>query len=191
MQPLVLGPADWAALCLHFGSLSLLAVGGALVTAPDMHRYLVQDRQWLSDADFVSSIALAQAAPGPNMLFMALFGWHIGMAAGGPWQAALAVGLVLLGALLPSTLLTLTATRWVQARRQWRSVRAFKQGLAPIVVALVLATAWLLMAGHDDLRRDGPLWLLALVAVLVLWRTQLHFLWLLALGAALGAAGWV
>lgn len=191
MQPISLNAADWLALWLHFATLSLLAVGGAMVTAPDMHRYLVQDRQWLSDADFVSSIALAQAAPGPNMLFMALFGWHIGLAAGGPWHAAAAITLVLLGALLPSTLLTLTATRWVQARQHWRSVRAFKQGLAPIVVALVGATAWLLLAARGDPLREWPLWLLAGGAMLVLWRTRLHFLWLLAAGAALGAAGWV
>ena len=36
-----LSPADWVALLTHFLSLSLLAVGGAITTAPDMHRYLV------------------------------------------------------------------------------------------------------------------------------------------------------
>ena len=45
--------------------LSLLAVGGAIATAPDMHRYLVVDQRWISDAEFTASVAIAQAAPGP------------------------------------------------------------------------------------------------------------------------------
>ena len=46
---ITLTPADWLALFGHFLSLSLLAVGGAMATAPDMHRYLVGTRGWLSD----------------------------------------------------------------------------------------------------------------------------------------------
>lgn len=186
-----LTPADWLALWLHFMALSLLSVGGAMVTAPEMHRYLVDQRAWLADPDFVTSIALAQAAPGPNVLFVALLGWNVGLHAGGPWTAALGVLLTMSGMLLPCTVLTLIATRWVQRRRDWRSVRAFKQGLAPVVVALILATAWLLMSGHNGGWHDAPLWLLAAVSAVVMWRTRLHFLWLLAAGALLGALGWV
>ena len=77
-------PADlWWSLVVHFASLSLLAVGGAITTAPDMHRYLVGQQGWLSDAQFTSSIALSQAAPGPNVLFVALLGWNVGLNAGG------------------------------------------------------------------------------------------------------------
>jgi chromate transporter len=67
--------ADWFALLAHFMSLSLLAIGGAITTAPEMHSYLVNDKAWLTDSQFTSSIALAQAAPGPNVLFIALLGW--------------------------------------------------------------------------------------------------------------------
>lgn len=191
MIDLSLNAADWLALSLHFLSLSLLAVGGTMVTAPEMHRYLVGQQGWLSDADFVSSVALAQAAPGPNLLFVALLAWHVGLNAGGAWSAALAITVVMVSTLLPSTILTLAATRWVHARRHWRSVRAFKQGLAPIVVALVMATAFVLMRGHDQWPRDAGLWALCIASMLVLWQTRLHFLWLLALGGLLGAAGWV
>jgi len=90
-------PADWLALFTHFLTLSLLAVGGAITTAPDMHRYLVTDQHWLTEVQFTSSIALAQAAPGPNVLFVALMGWNVGLNAGGGlgagWHAA-ALGLV-------------------------------------------------------------------------------------------------
>ena len=49
---LVMTGSDWLALFGHFLSLSLLAVGGAIALAPDMHRYLVNERQWLSDPEF-------------------------------------------------------------------------------------------------------------------------------------------
>ena len=80
---LTLGASDWFALFTHFATLSMLAVGGAITTVPDMHRFLVTDQHWLSDSQFTASIALAQASPGPNVLFVALMGWNVGLNAGG------------------------------------------------------------------------------------------------------------
>ena len=183
--------ADWLAMFGHFLSLSLLAVGGAITTAPDMHRYLVLDKSWMTDAQFVSSIALAQAAPGPNVLFIALIGWNLGLNAGGWVFGLLSAFLALLGTLIPSTTLTFTATRWGHRNRERRSVRAFKQGMAPIVIALLIATGWVLTGAHTDTAHDWPLWLLTATSTLVVWRTRLHLLWLLGLGALLGAFGLV
>lgn len=192
-------PAAWLDLFVHFASLSLLAVGGAITTAPDMHRYLVTQQAWLSDAQFTSSIALSQAAPGPNVLFVALLGWNVGLnAGGGPAGGLQAWGLALLGVwvvmvatLLPSSVLSYTATRWAHRHRERRTVRAFKAGMAPVVIALLIATGWLLTATHDQPARDAPLWLLTALATLIVWRTRIHLLWLLGAGALLGALGWV
>ena len=108
---------DWLQLFLYYLSLSLLAVGGAISTAPDMHRFLVERNAWLTDPQFNASIAIAQAAPGPNVLFIALLGWNIGINAGGPGAAGWALGLLgilvcMVGVMLPSSLLTWQATRW-------------------------------------------------------------------------------
>jgi chromate transporter len=191
--------ANWTDLFTHFASLSLLAIGGAITTAPDMHRFLVTEQGWLSETQFTSSIALSQAAPGPNVLFVALLGWNVGLnAGGGPQVGGMAWTLGLLGMLvamvaimLPSSIVSYTATRWAHANRQLRSVRAFKAGMAPIVIALLMATGWLLMAAHDQVAQDWPLWLLTAVATLLVWRTQIHLLWLIGAGGVLGAMGWV
>lgn len=193
------GWPDWASLFAHFASLSLLAVGGAITTAPDMHRYLVDGQGWLSNEQFSASIALSQAAPGPNVLFVALLGWNVGLnAAGGPaagltawWMALLGVLVSMSATLLPSSVLTYAATRWAHRNRELRSVRAFKAGMAPIVIALLVATGWLLSAAHDQPARDWPLWLLTAASVLLVWKTRLHLLWLIAAGGCLGAAGLV
>ena len=200
MNPVLhLNTADWLGMFQHFASLSLLAVGGAITTAPDMHRYLVDETHWLSDAQFTSSIALAQAAPGPNILFVALMGWNVGLNAGaglggGGLSAALAVmGVIvaMLGIMLPSSVLTYTATRWAHQHRDNIGIRAFKAGMAPIVIALLLSTAWLLTAVHQQPARDWPLYALTAVTMLLVWRTKLHMLWLIGAGALLGGLGLV
>ncbi len=194
---LVLDLHDWLALFLHYLSLSLLSIGGAITTAPDMHRFLVVEQRWLTDAQFTASLAIAQSAPGPNVLFIALLGWHVGVNAGGALTGLVGVFLTMLGILIPSTTLTYAAAQWGQRNRQRRAVRAFKQGMAPIVVALLLATSWILAASSSVPSSatsgywvdNAPLWLLTALVAVVVWRTRLHLLWLLAVGAVLGWHG--
>ena len=69
-------------LLLHTAMLSLLAVGGAMAIAPDLQRLVVAERGWLSESQFTESVALAQAAPGPNILFIAVVGWNAAGVAG-------------------------------------------------------------------------------------------------------------
>ncbi|MBP7567167.1 MAG: chromate transporter [Burkholderiaceae bacterium] len=184
-------PADWLGLLGHFLSLSLLAVGGAITTAPDMHRFLVDQRQWLSDPQFNASIAIAQAAPGPNILFVGLMGWNVGLNAGGLPAAALGMALALAGMLLPTMLLAWQVGRWGHRNRDRRAVRAFKLGMQPVVIALLVATGWLLATGSRYDASHWRLWLVTGVTTLLAWRTRLHLLVMLAAGAALGALGWI
>jgi chromate transporter len=186
-----LSAIDWLSLFAHFVTLSLLAVGGAITTAPEMHRYLVNEQHWLTETQFSSSIAIAQASPGPNVLFVGLMGWNVGMNAGGLHLACLGLTLTMLGILVPSTTLTYFVAQWGHKNRELRAVRAFKQGLAPIVVSLLIATGWVLCAGQTKTLADWPLWLLTAITALLVWRTKIHLLWLLGLGALLGAFGLV
>ncbi|HEY1230639.1 MAG TPA: chromate transporter [Ramlibacter sp.] len=190
--------ADWLALFLQYMFLSLISISGAITTVPDMHRYLVTQQGWLTDAQFSSSVAIAQAAPGPNVLFVALMGWNVGINAAGGVEAGIGAwplglfGLLvtLVGIMLPSTTLTYFATRWGHRNRERRGVRAFKQGMAPVVIGLLAATAWVLAAGNGAATATPwHLWLLTAAAVLLVWRTRIHLLWMLGAGALLGALG--
>ena len=100
--------STWLTVFGHFLVLSLLAVGGAISVAPEMHRLMVGQLGLLTDAQFNASIAIAQSAPGPNVLFVAVMGYQ----AGG-WMGAAAT---LLGIMLPSTTLAYAAARWGHAR---------------------------------------------------------------------------
>ncbi|HEY0825477.1 MAG TPA: chromate transporter [Ramlibacter sp.] len=191
MNPIVMSAPDWLSLLVHYLSLSLLCVGGAITTAPDMHRFLVQEKAWLTDPQFSASIAIAQAAPGPNVLFTALMGWNVGLNAGGLWTALLGMVLCLVGIMLPSSVLVYLTASWSHRNRELRAVRAFKQGMAPLVVALLIATGWILATGNGYALSNAPAWALTAAAALLVWRTRIHLLWLLGAGALLGWFGLV
>ena len=192
----IIGAANWIALAAHFLSLSLLGVGGVIVTAPEMHRFLVEEQHWLSDPQFAASIALAQAAPGPNVLFVGLLGWNVGInaangLAGGShslWSAAFGMITALLSILAPSAVLAYFAGQWVHRNRHLRHVRAFKSGMAPIVIALLLTSAWL-VTGMQNQSTHLTTYLLVGASTVIVWRTRIHMLWLLVAGACLGALG--
>ncbi len=192
-----MNPQDWLDLFTHFSVLSLMGIGGAITTAPEMHRFLVNEKNWLTDASFSSSIALAQSAPGPNVLFVALMGWNIGVnsaggLAAGPsawWLGLFGVMVTMVGIMLPSSILTYKATKWAHVNRNLRSVRAFKSGMAPIVIGLLVSTGWLLSAAHRNFELDWKLWLVTAISVALVMRTSLHLLWMIAAGGVLGGAG--
>jgi chromate transporter len=184
---LALAWSDWLNLFGHFLLLSMMSIGGAISTSSEMHRFLVEQHHWLTQDQFNAAIALAQAAPGPNVLFVALMGWHVGMNAGSLGAALFGVLVCMVGIMTPSTIITYTAAQWGHRNRELRAVRAFKQGMAPVVIALLLSTAWILATSSDA--PTPRLWLLAAAAGLVIWRTRLHLLWVLAAGALLGAFG--
>ncbi len=164
----------------HFMVLSMLAVGGAITTAPDMNRWLVQQQGWLTDAQFSASVALAQAAPGPNILFVALLGWNVAGAAG--LVAAMA------GIMGPSSVLAFVVGRYGRRNAQSRALRAFTTGMAPITVGLLVSTGWVLA---NPGQAGAGLWALVAVAALVSWRTKLPPVLLIAAGGVIGALGWV
>ena len=172
--------ADWWPLFAHFLAMSMLAIGGALATTPEIHRYLVEQRGWLTDTQFSASIALAQAAPGPNLLFVPVLGHAI---AGLPGAAV-----ALLGMLLPSTTLALFASRWGRKRRHTLGVRAFVAGMAPVTIGLLLAAGTVLAV--PLLTHWGAAVLMAATVVLSV-KTKISPVWLIAIGAAVGAAGGV
>jgi chromate transporter len=183
---IVLSLSDWVSLFGHYMLLSLMSIGGAISTTAEMHRYLVEQHHWLTPAQFNDAVAIAQAAPGPNVLFVALMGWNVGLNAGSWFAAVMGVVVTMSGIMLPSTTLTYLASQWLHRNRERRGVRAFKQGMAPVVVGLLVSTGIILATANAQTAKDWPLWALAAAAGLVIWRTRLHLLWLLAAGAALG-----
>jgi chromate transporter len=175
-----LGPADWWGLFSHFTMLSLLAVGGAITTVPDMHRYVVVKQSWLTDAQLSASVALAQAAPGPNVLFVAVIGFNVAGLVG--------VLATLGGSLVPSAVLAIAAGRYGRDRKDRREVQAFTQGLASLTIGLLVATSWILT---EPTQHQWSAWVLFAATLAWMVRTRFSPLWPIAVGAVAGVMGWV
>jgi chromate transporter len=161
--------------------LSLVAIGGVNSVLPEIHRQTVDVYGWMTDGEFASLFALAQAAPGPNIaMLVALIGWKV---AGG-----LGIVVALLAISAPSGLLAYGMTRaWHRFRAaRWR--RPVQAGLAPIAVGFVLASGTLLVRAADT---TLPAYAVSAATAVLMLRTRLHPFLLMAGAAALAMAGWL
>ena len=165
-------------LAAMFAQLSLLAFGGGNAILPEMQRQVVEVHRWMTAQDFAALYALAQAAPGPNMLVSTLIGWQV---------AGLAGALVAtFGLTLPSCLLTIAvSSAWYRFRdTPWR--RAVQAGLLPVTVGLITAGAVLLCQTTSTGWRPA---LLTAVATALFLGTRVHPLLVLAAAGLLGVSG--
>ena len=163
---------------LHLLVLSLLAIGGVSTILPELHRLVVVDRGWLSDEQFAALFALAQAAPGPNLIFVTLIGWQLKGLAGAVAATAAICG--------PATVIAYAVTRLSTQWQTFKWFRIVRVGLVPVTTGLMIASAWLLTAASAQ----GILsYVITGGTVLVMLTTRIHPLWLTAGAGAIGAAG--
>lgn len=175
---------EFAQLAAQFALLSLLSIGGYATVLPDVHRQLVLERGWLSEAGFAQAVALGQSAPGPNILVIGVLGW----VAAGPLGLLACLG----GILLPSTLLVWRFSRWAGENREHPALLAFQTAAAPVVLGLTFASGCLLaLPAWDGPQPLAGLLLLAAVAIGSALRPRLPPLAWLLLGAGLGGLGLV
>jgi chromate transporter len=170
-------PPNLLELGFYFAALSLVSIGGANGVIPDMHRHFVEMQYWMSDAVFVELVALAQAAPGPNVLVVTLLGWKVAGFAG----AMVAT----VGMCVPSSLLSYGAGQLWDRYRHTRWHTALRHGLAPITVGLIVASGYVLTAIADDNWLEYAITAATVAAVLT---TQINPLWLLGVAGVIGYA---
>jgi chromate transporter len=172
--------ADLSALFLYFLPLWFVAIGGPSVVLPDIHRYVVEVHQWMTSTEFAQIYTLTQVAPGPNVMYVTLIGWHL---AG--WAGAAATTLPLL---VPASTLTLLVGHLNERYPNAPIGRAIRRGLTPITIGLTFASAAILMRAVNH---DWRGYLLSLFTLAVVLRKPWNPLWLLAAGALAGMLGLV
>ncbi|KWZ44443.1 chromate transporter [Burkholderia savannae] len=165
-------------LAVIFGQLSLLAFGGGNTILPEMQRQVVDVHHWMSAQAFTALFALAQAAPGPNMMIVPLVGWHVAS-----WPGLLVSSLAKFG---PSSIVTMAALHaWERFKdKPWR--RYVQQGMMPVAAGLVIASAVLISEASN---RSALQWGVTAAVAALAHRTRVHPLWLLAGGALVGLIG--
>lgn len=162
-------------LVVVFSYLSLLTVGGGMAAYPEMEALVVDTHAWLTREQLVHLYSIGQLAPGPNMMMVTSIGYLVAGFIG-----AVLTGLAFFG---PTALLTLCVGRlWVRLKK-WPWRQPIQRGLAPVSVGLLLAgcitigmraiTSWVEVA-------------IGTVVMLVLLKTKVNPLLMVACGAAVG-----
>lgn len=93
---------------------------------------------WLSEAELLNMIAVAESTPGPIAVNMATF---VGAKQGGMLGSLVAT----LGVVLPSFIIILFIAALIRNFLKYKGVKAFLCGVRPCVVALILATAIIML----------------------------------------------
>jgi chromate transporter len=163
-----------------FATLSLLAIGGANAAIPEMHRVAVNVMGWMSDKQFADMFAIAQLSPGPNVIIVALIGFHVAGLSG----AAVAIAAMCGPTCVLAYFVTRTWDRFKQAR--WRI--ALQAGLVPISLGLIAASAYVLARAADH---NAYAVAITVVTAAVGYFTRVNPLWVFAAAGAIGFAGLV
>jgi chromate transporter len=164
----------------YFALLSLFAIGGANAAIPEMHRVAVDVMHWMSGRQFADMFAISQVSPGPNVIIVALIGYHVAGFTGAAVATTAMCG--------PTCLLAFAATRtWDRFKdAHWRI--AIQSGLVPLSLGLIAASAFVLARTADHTVYAG---LITAATTAVAYFTRINPLWTFVVAGVLGLSGWL
>ena len=148
------------AVCLWLGVVSF---GGGLAIVPEMHRQFVESNAWLTSGEFADGYALAQLAPGPNMLVVVFYGYRAaGLVAALVAPIAIVVPGATVSALFGRTWEALATNIWIARLRR---------GLLP--VGLGLMAGGVFVVGRTTVT-SWPVTLIAFTVMVAVNRKWVH-----------------
>ena len=119
-------------LFLTFLKIGVVSFGGGYAMIPFIQDEVISNG-WLTADEILNFIAISESTPGPVAINMATF---VGASQGGFFGALLAT----LGVVLPSFVIILTIATIITGLLKYAGVKAFLDGLKPVVVGLILGT---------------------------------------------------
>ncbi len=174
------GSVSLAGLGLAFLKVGLVFFGGGFVLVPILHQQLVERLHWLGQQEFLDGVAISNLTPGPIAVLSTFAGYRLLGVPG----ALVATAALFAPALALMAIICLGYERLRDTERAYD----FLAGVAPAVVGLVASAALVLWPSAILSWRAL---VLAAVAFLLLVRFRWPPVLVLALGAALAAAGLV
>ncbi len=160
-----------------FARIGILSFGGPAAQIAVMHKELVDDRPWMSEAQFLNALSFCMLLPGPEAMQLTTYcGWRMDGVRGG-----LIAGLlfVIPGAVVMAALAAIYV--WVG---QVPLVEALFLGIKATVVVIVLQ-ALLKVSRKALIRLDG--WIIAALSFIAIFVFALPFPLIIACAAIYGA----
>lgn len=162
-------------LLIFFLSIAPFTIAGAQTLIPELFRYFVQTNRYMSASEFATVLALAQIAPGPNMLVVSLLGWKVAGVSGMLVGTTALIG--------PTSILAYYFGKAMDRLKGAAWLSVVKVALAPVVIGLMLSSGLITSraANHDLIG-----WALTAASAAVIYKTSRNPLWVLGGGAAVG-----
>lgn len=154
---------------LYMLRLGALGFGGPVALVGYMRRDLVEDRKWISEADYKEGLALSQLAPGPLAAQLGIYLGYVHYRIAGATLAGVAF-------VIPSFLMVL-ALGWAYVRFggiAW--MQAVFYGVGAAVVGIIAMSARKLT--EKSIGRDKLLWSIYLLLAVVTFVTESEAAWL-------------
>jgi chromate transporter len=179
-----------------FTKAALVTFGGAYAVLAYVQQQAVEVHGWLTAAQAVTGLGLAESTPGPLVIVLQFVGFMAGWNAPGDWpQGTAATSTALLAAyatFLPSFVFILAGAPYVARLGGMPRVGGALAGVTAAVVGVIGSLGW--SFGSAVLWPDpaaAPAWpavLIAVAAFVLFSRTRPGLLWILAAGMAAGVA---
>jgi chromate transporter len=165
-------------LFLKISAFSLVAFGGVNALLPVLYDLSVNQEHWISSQTFADYFAIAQAAPGPNLMTVTFIGWNVG----GVLGAALAT----LAISWPSSIMIYFLQGYISAIQNKQRQKMIQYAAGALSVGLVLAAAWQISI---QVNQSLAAYILTIGTITITFFTRWHPLYLVAAGAACGLLG--
>jgi len=170
-----------------FTRVALFSWGGGPASLALMQREVVS-AGWTTTEEFADAVAVGNALPGPIAPQVSAY---VGYKLSGIWGAVSAA----MGTVLPTTLLMLIMVAYFFSIKDSPAVAAMLKAVRPVVVGLLLWTAYVMAFSVFSVSKAGwggglvQNWdkvLIAIVAFALLTLTDVNPVWLVIAGAILG-----
>lgn len=168
------------AMGVFFGKTALFTLGGAYAVLPYVATQAVEVQGWLSPAQMMTGLGLAETTPGPLILVLEFVGFaggwqHPDLAT--PWASALLGAATSVWAtFLPSFLFVLTAAPWIERIGRWPRANAMLAAITAAVVGVIAHLAlwfgWRLLSAQD-----GPAAVLAVAMAALVYLGLARWRW--------------
>lgn len=154
----------WLKILWVFTKIGLLGFGGGPSFIPLIQEEVVEVNGWLTDEEFIDTLAIGNTLPGPIATKMAAFtGWKIA----GPMGAIMGV----LGTVGPSMILMIILMTFLSQLKDNPKMQGLLRGIRPAVVALLAWTAWSIAPKSI---KNIPQAILAIVTFLAIALLNIH-----------------
>ncbi|MBE9516370.1 MAG: chromate efflux transporter [Proteobacteria bacterium] len=158
-----------------FAGMSLMLFGGGYVFIPLIQQVVVAEYGWVTQKEFIDSIAMGQVTPGPILISAAFIGYKVAGLVG-----ALAATI---GIFTPPAILMIVASHGLEKIKSSIWMAAALKGVRPAVVGMIFAASVIVA---KTATAQWPTAFIFLATIILMIRFKLQVAWLIPMSGFLG-----